>query len=250
MSFQLFLANLAELMGVLGLTMLIGISPQIKAIPPVGFKYPQREGKISLIVAAVLIVFSSLVHLFGNQLLTSQTWVSPELSKLLLITIQAFAAVLLVLFLLWKRGQPLKSTGWHPLLRRISIQFAIAVVFLTVFLQGKLFVILDGVDTSLWTALLLLLVLSIAEETVFRGYLQMRFSSFWNPITAWLVTAGLFVLWQLPGLLPQLDIANGGVFVIILLVLRALLAGWMMLKTRHVFAPAIYRAISAWLMLI
>ncbi len=250
MSFQIFLANLAELMGVLGLTMLIGISPRIKAIPPVGFKYPQREGKISLSLAAVLIVFSVLVHLFGNQLLTSQTWVSPEFSELLLMTIQATAALVLVLFLLWKRGQPLKSTGWHPLLRKISIQFAIAVVFLTVFLQGKLFVILDGVDSSRWTAFLLLLIITFSEETVFRGYLQMRLSSYWNPITAWLVTAGLFVLWQLPGVIPELDFANGGVFVLILLVLRALLVGWMMLKTRHIFAPAIYRALFAWLMMV
>jgi membrane protease YdiL (CAAX protease family) len=168
----------------------------------------------------------------------------------LLKTVQAAAAGVLVFILLWRRGQPLKSTGWHPLLGRIAIQFGIAVMFLTVFLQGKLFVILGGVDSSLWIAFLLLLITSLSEETVFRGYLQMRFSSFWNPITAWLVTAGLFVLWQLPGLLPALDFANGAVYILSLLILRALLVGWMMLKTRHVFAPAIYRALSAWLMMI
>lgn len=250
MSFQVFIANITELIGVLGLTMLIGISPRIKAVPPVGFKYPQREGKISLSLATVLIIFSGLVHLFGNRVIPSQTWVPPELSPLVVQTIQAAAAGLLVLILLWRRGQPLKSTGWHPLLARISIQFGIAVMFLTVFLQGKLFVILDGVDSSLWMAFLLLLITSISEETVFRGYLQMRFSSLWNPTTAWLVTAGLFVLWQLPGVLPKLDFANGAVYILILLILRALLVGWMMLKTRHVFAPAIYRALSAWLMMI
>ena len=237
-------------MGVLGLTMLIGISPRIKAIPPVGFKYPQREGKISLSLATVLIIFSILVTLFGNKVSTSQTGANPELSKLLLRTIQSTAAALLVLFLLWRRGQPLKSTGWHPLLGRISIQFGIAVVFLTVFLQGKLFVILEGVDSSLWMAFVLLLIISISEETVFRGYLQMRLASFWNPIAAWMVTAGLFVLWQLPLLLPKLDFANGGFYVLLLLLLRALLVGWMMFKTRHVLAPAIYRALSAWLMLL
>ncbi len=250
MEIGIFAADLAELIGVLAITMLFGISPQLKAVPVVGFKYAQREGKISLSLAVILVVFSILSNLFGRNLLNKQHFVDQSLSMVLFEAIPAAAACLMVLFLLWKRGQPLKSSGWHPLLWKLSLQFSIALVFLLVFLRGKIFTILNGVAPHVWLGLPLLLLMTLAEETVFRGYIQKRLSSFWNPKTGWLVTAFIFVLWQLPFFLPGLVQSTAGLVQLVFLILRSLLSGWMMHKSRHVLAPAVYRAVSAWLLLV
>lgn len=250
MNFSSFLAAIAELIGVLALVMLIGISPRINAVPPVGFKYPKREGKISLYLAVGLLVLSILLVVVWNQFgLMQSNWADYVMIGSLNL-FSAVAALLVVLFLLWRRGQPAKSTGWHPKLVKIGLQFAVAIVFLIIFLQGKLFVILNGLASAQWLQLLVIALICFAEETVFRGYIQMRLSSYWNDRLGWLVTAGLFILWQIPLLLPRLTLSLEGFYLLVIHILQALLVGWMMQKSRHVLAPAVYRTFSIWLTLL
>lgn len=117
-------------------------------------------------------------------------------------------------------------------------------VFLTIFLRGKIFSLLNGVTAEEGFTLLVLIGISFAEESIFRGYIQMRLSSWLGDRNGWLLTSLLFVLWHLPRLIqnPTVLWANLG-----LLVVQSVLLGWAMQKGGHVIAPALYRAISDWL---
>ena len=85
----------------------------------------------------------------------------------------------------------------------------------------------------------------MAEETVFRGYIQPRLISRLGEIPGWLLTSVVFALWQIPRLLgePSQTLLIGvGIGLV-----QGLVAGWVMQKTRHVLAPGLYRAISGWI---
>lgn len=97
--------------------------------------------------------------------------------------------------------------------------------------------------------LLIWLVLALAEETIFRGYIQLRLESYFGQKWGWLATAALYLLWQMPGRLWIMPLAEMWPTLLITLV-QALLLGWVMRKSGHVLAPALYRAAAGWLLMI
>ncbi|MEM5776503.1 MAG: CPBP family intramembrane glutamic endopeptidase, partial [Anaerolineaceae bacterium] len=114
----------------------------------------------------------------------------------------------------------------------------------TIFLRGKLMSIVNGVSAEEGVALALLLGISLAEETIFRGYLQLRMVSWLGQPAGWLAAAGMFILWRLPWVM----VSAADVWVsLAVLVIQSVLLGWVMQKTGHTAAPALYRAISDWL---
>jgi membrane protease YdiL (CAAX protease family) len=88
---------------------------------------------------------------------------------------------------------------------------------------------------------------TFCEETIFRGYIQLRLNSYLGAKWGWLATAGLFLLWQLPGRLWLFPVDQLWQPVLIATV-QGLLCGWMMKKTGHVASSAIFRAFSGWIL--
>lgn len=247
MEVRQLIALASEMIGALAVTMLLTISPKFKQHPPLGFRYPRREGALSLILFAGLLLLSVLIY--SGQVRVVQ--LLPEGSPADLQSLYQRAAIALVGALIFiaalaYRRQPARSAGWNRPLLSSALQVGLAIVILTVFLHGKFSTLLKGVSADQGIALLILLLLGLAEETVFRGYIHMRLVSWLGATAGWLTTAGLYTVWQLPRLLGALP-ANQLPFELGLALVQGLLLGWMMQKCRHVLAPALYRAVSGWI---
>ncbi len=234
------------MIGALAVTLLMTISPKFKQ-QPIGFRYPRREGVLSLILFAGLIVLALLVY--GGQVSVKNILPVVNSTRVEGLYQQAVVALIGAIIFgaaLAYRRQPLRSAGWNRPMLSPALQVGIAVVILTIFLRGKFSSLLHGVTTEQGIALGILLVLGLAEEFVFRGYIQLRLTSWLGQIPGWLATSVLYTLWQLPRLLGSLSTTDLLLQLAIALA-QGLLCGWMMLKVRHILAPGMYRAVSAWI---
>jgi membrane protease YdiL (CAAX protease family) len=235
------LLKLAETLGVIAVIMIAGTSQRL-TYKPVQFKYPQRESRASISVYIAALVIAVLLFL------TPLKEKIPAAGGQLLLTAQLLAALLSLgagAFALFTRRQPLLSAGWgaKPNLK-LGLRIGIMLVFLTIFLRGKVMTIVNGVTAAEGIAFALILLTCLAEETLFRGYLQLRMTSWLGKPAGWLAASGMFVLWSLPRLIAwPADLWLN----LLVLIAQSLLLGWLMHKTGHVLAPALYRAVSEWL---
>lgn len=234
------LLKLAETLGVIAVMMIASTSSGL-VYRPVDFKYPRREGRVSVTVYLLILAAAVFIFLSTIDFSPLEKALAP-LGKQVIVS--ALALGIAAVALLYRR-QPLLSAGWGraPNLR-LGLRIGIMLVFLTIFLRGKVMAIINGVSGEEGILLLLILGISLAEETVFRGYLQLRMNAWLSKPNGWLLTAGLFVIWQLPRLLTgQPDLWLN----LVVLVVQSFLLGWLMQKTGHVLAPALYRTFSEWI---
>lgn len=234
----------SEVMGVIAVMLLTGLSKSIRQRPLLGFKYPRREAVISLTLFSLLLALSILFY--SGIIPAPQPFVNipRELWQQL---VAGLAALLLVLALLYVRRQPIRSAGWNKAMLSPSLRLGLALAFLAVFLRGAIFSLMDGVSPAELSGLVVWLLLALAETTIFQGYIQLRLTSFFGDRFGWLAAAAVFLLWQLPRLLLQpetLWIHLG------LAAVQAVLISWLMKRSGHVAGIALYRAVSEWIWLL
>ncbi len=235
MNLNSILLYISEWLGVVAVTWLVWLNPRMKA-RPVGFKYPAREGYVSLGLFASIL---ALAYFFFTR-----TSPAPDALGLLWqrLTVDGIALAIFAVALLG-RGQPLRSAGWGKIATNLGWRIGLALAILTIFLRGKTSTIIAGVSTQDGLALLACLGIGLAEETIFRGYIQMRLCFWLGQRWGMLATAGLFVIWQIPRLIS--DPANLPINLLIVAV-QGLVVGWLALTSGSALAPALYRAISEW----
>jgi membrane protease YdiL (CAAX protease family) len=233
----------SELLGAVAVLMLAGLSPRLK-VPPVGFKYPRREGLVALSLFALILVLKSLVALGALGADAAADLRNGALEMRLIVAGVSLALIVLALLV---RRQPPRSAGWYGKALGGALRVGFALAVLTIILRGKALLLLNGITPEEGRSLVFWLGICLAEETVFRGYIQLRLSWWWGERWGLAATALLFLLWEWPLLL-----AAQGVFVVSLAVfaLRFILLGWIAQKSKHVLAPILYRAISEWLYLV
>ena len=246
---RFWLGYFSEWLGTIAVVMIAGISPLIKKIRRIDFRYPRREAVFALILFAIIFFFAFLFYSnpafdplrnFSGALAGSAT-----AQRMLLAGI----ATVPLLIMLIARGQPPKSIGWSKENIRASLTLGIVLVVLVIFLRGKFTTLLNGITAEQGSLLFVLLILCLLEETIFRGFIQLRLMSYLGTTWGWLVTALLFMLWQFPGSTVYSQFATQWPNLVIALV-QGLLLGWIMRKTYHVGAPALYRAVATWLLMI
>ncbi|MEJ5203650.1 MAG: CPBP family intramembrane glutamic endopeptidase [Anaerolineales bacterium] len=238
--------TIAEWLGVVAVAMLAGISPRLKR-PPIGFKYPRREGYVALSLFILVLVLNYMIYSgsIGLQVKTapSDNPLTPLWTRLMV----AALSLLPCLAALWVRRQPLRSAGWRRDLAGPAGRLALALMVLTVFLRGKFPALLNGISQSEGSALLLWLGTALCEETLVRGYIQMRLNSWLGSRLGLVISALFWMVWQIPRLIGD----SSALFLTLFLVfVQGLVLGWVMLKSQHVIAPALYRAVSEWLTVI
>ena len=231
---------ISQWIGAVAVAMIAGLSPKFHRTKLV-FLFPRREGIVALGVFGfgllTAAVFSNLApfNLFGLPVADSRRL--------------AIAAISLVPVgvALWRRKQPIRSTGWSPDKLTGAMQLGLALAFFSIFLRGKFFAVINGLNGTELAMLVFSLVVVLVEETIFRGYIQLRLMGWWGEIPGWLVTAFLFSAAQLPRimlepdqLLPNLLIVAG----------QSLVAGYVMLRSGHTLAPTLFRAVSEWLVFV
>jgi membrane protease YdiL (CAAX protease family) len=234
----------SELMGVIAVMLLAGLSKSIRLRRPLGFKYPRREAVVSLTLFS-LIMFGAILFYTGVIPTPQPLFDIPEeLWQQLLAALVALAVTLLALFI---RKQPIRSAGWSNALLSPSFRLGLALVFLTVFLRGAIFQLINGISRVEITGLIIWLIIAFAEETVFRGFLQLRVTSFFGEKFGWLVTALVFIIWQIPRLILHPET----IWIRLAIVaVQAVLLCWLMKRSGHVLGIALYRASSEWIWLL
>jgi membrane protease YdiL (CAAX protease family) len=230
----------AEYLGVIAVMMIAGLSPRLRQRRKLAFQFPMREGLVSLSLFALILLVAFVVFI---------QFFTPINPKQLLWQRLIVAAVALVPFgtALVVRGQPIRSVGWGRDLWSNAFRVGLALAFLTIFLRGKIWSLIQGISLDKWIDLLIWLGIAAAEETIFRGYIQPRVSAWLGDNYGLLVTAVLFGFWQLPHLLAD---PTTLVLRLLLAVAQGLVLGWVMRKTGHVAASWLYRAFSEWAMLL
>jgi membrane protease YdiL (CAAX protease family) len=234
----------SEVMGVIAVMLLAGLSKSIRQRPLLGFKYPRRETVISLSLFGLLLALSILFY--SGSIPAPQPFVSVP-SELWQQLIASLIALLLVLALLTIRRQPIRSAGWSKAMLNPSLRLGLALAFLAIFLRGAIFSLMDGVSSAELSGLMVWLLLALAETTIFQGYIQLRLASFFGDRFGWLVAAAIFFLWQLPRLLLQSETIWIRLAVA---AIQAVLLSWLMKRSGHVAGIALYRAVSGWIWLL
>lgn len=253
MGIQAYVSTLSEWMGVLAVIMLLGISPAFQRAP-LGFRYARREVGVSISLFTLLFViafqyYASVGALSAPDLPRGPYFAAGALDSLQRALILAAIGLAVFIVALVLRGQPLRSIGWGRAGLGAAVRMGLAVAIIVIFLRGKGPNIIDGLSTQEGMALLYWLGLALAEETIFRGYLQPRLSSLLGARWGWLAAAGLSTLWYLPGRLDGLGTQNL-LIGLALAAVQGLLLGFMMKKAQHVAAPALLRAVSGWLAMV
>jgi membrane protease YdiL (CAAX protease family) len=128
------------------------------------------------------------------------------------VILRDLALVSLILFFLWRNGEPWESLGWNFKNGWKDVVLGIG-LFLPMFLTaGLLDRVLQGAGLSspatplpafltakggaeILLAFILVVVVALAEETIFRGYLLLRFQGLkMRPVRAALLSAFIFSL--------------------------------------------------------
>jgi membrane protease YdiL (CAAX protease family) len=202
---------------------------------------------LSLFVVALAVTILAALGFFRPapgvpSLLSIPSEGPQQMLALSLISLLPFIAALFM------RKQPLRSAGWNLRTLRPALQVSLALLLMAVFLRGKAGVIFDGISTEEGNLFFLALGIALAQDTIFRGYLQMRLQWWLGDYKGYFLTALLCVIWKLPlwlalptpELLTSLGIAAA----------QALVLGWVMYKTGHVLPVALYHAVSEWFLLV
>ncbi|HOV06648.1 MAG TPA: CPBP family intramembrane metalloprotease [Anaerolineaceae bacterium] len=246
---KFWLGYLSEWLGVIAVVMIAGTSPMIKKIRRIEFRFPRREATFSLILFALIFFFA--FQFFSNPIFEFlRTFAAAlqggEIAQRMLLALFSLIPVILLMVV---RGQPLKSAGWSKENTRAGLTLGVVLLILVVFLRGKFLPLLQGISNEKGSLLFVILVWVAAEETIFRGYIQLRLMSYLGDNWGWLATSLLYVLWQLPGndLLTQFSTQWP---LLVLALVQGLLLGWIMRKTHHVSAPILLRVASTWLLLL
>lgn len=252
---------ISEFIGVVAVVMILSITPAIKNKRPLRFLYPRREGTAALTVGILILVITAIVQRFQPalfaQLINFTTY--PDLvntqkhsfGTLNAITAQVLfsAAMIIPIGLgLLIRKQPLLSIGMSKPGIKIGLQVGAALVILAIFLQGKIFSIINGLNQGAVITLGVALAAAIGEETVFRGYIQPRFTAWMGERWGWLAAVLLYVAWwALPAIGAYAGNSTPLLVGILYRLTLGLLLGWIMRKTGSLVAPMLYHTVHLWL---
>lgn len=252
---------LSEFLGVVAVVMILSISPVLKNRRPLMFLYPKREGTAALTVGILVILFTAFIQRFQPELFTQlinftaypifSSNLKPSFSNVNNLVAQAIFTIALIspiIIGLVTRKQPLLSIGLSKPGLKAGLQAGAVLILLVIFLQGKIFAIINGLSQGAFITLAVALVAFTGEEIVFRGYIQPRFTAWLGDKWGWLAAALLYVAWwAIPASGTFSGIGMELVSALVYRVILALLLGWIMRKTGSVLAPILYHTAHVWL---
>lgn len=249
MDIKFWLGYVSEWLGAIAVVMIAAVSPLLKKVRRIEFRFPRREATFALTLFALIYFFTFQYFtsdIFNFLKIAATSFPGGENAERMLLSMISLVPFALALLL---RGQPLKSAGWGRENLRAGLIVGLLLVFLSIFLRGKFIALLDGITPAEGSLLFVILLLCLAEETIFRGYIQLRLMSFLGNTWGWLATAALYLMWQLPGRVVLHPLEEVWVSLVIAGV-QGLLLGWIMRKTGHVTSTILFRAVAAWILLI
>lgn len=230
----------SEWLGVIALAWIAGISPRFHR-RPINFIYQRRENVISFSLLILALAAGLLVKafVFPTAALTALSLPGIVNQRLWLAVILLAPFLLALLY----RRQPVRTLGWGKTFRP-SFQLGLGLLALIIFLHGKIFAIINHMSGALAILFLVLLIIALLEESVFRGFIFIRLTAGFGSASGLVMTALLSTIWQ-AALLVDFNAATVMVLPgIAVILVQSLVLGWVMKKSGHVIAPAMYAAIS------
>jgi membrane protease YdiL (CAAX protease family) len=247
-----WIANLSEWMGVIAVAWLLSISPRFK-IPPVGFLYARRDGLVALGMYGLALASAFIYYAYnppvqgytvGPGAPIFQLAAAPVTDLVQALVIAGISLIPVVVAMLVRR-QPVRSMGWHQGILMPAALMGVGLAFITLFLRNRFWALLGGVGTPEFFVLLTALGISLAEETIFRGYLLLRLAWWLGEWPGLVLTSLMYTAWHLPAWLGHQPLES-----ILLLCgltfIQGMVLGWIMRKSHHILAPALYKAMSIW----
>jgi membrane protease YdiL (CAAX protease family) len=241
MEMNAIILNSSEWIGVIAVILLLTLSRRF-ATRPVAFKYLRREIILSSILAVVLIAAA----FYANLALKLPTLPDGEahVGGQLLWTVAILLPVVLLLVI---RRQPLLSVGLSRPSMTLGLMLGAALALITIFLRGKVYSLLDGVSAAEFNYLIISLVLALAGEIIFRGFIQLRFTAWLGRTGGWLVASLAHFLFCLPFVwLMNGEVLSGVWFPVVVQLVQSILLGWIMHRSGNVLASGLYQAASFW----
>lgn len=234
------LLQLSEWLGVGSVTWIAGVSKRFQR-RPINFIYQRREYIVTFSMFVLALIIAWVVKTQFNLTATLGSGGLPEglLFRLVIsvILLAPFLAALLY------RRQPARTMGWSSTLRP-ALQLGLGLLALVIFLHGKIFYLLNNFNSSTGLMILTLLAIAVMEESVFRGYIFIRLTAGLGAIPGLVATALLSTLWQIILFTNFAAAPLTIVYGIVVILGRNLLLGWIMQKSGHAAAPALYAAAS------
>jgi membrane protease YdiL (CAAX protease family) len=198
-------------------------------------------------VAAAFIYYSANTPLYRAPASGSGINLAPApTTDLVQVLILSGTALLPLVVAMFVRRQPIRSTGWHQTILVPAALMGLSMAFFTLILRNRFWVLLGGVSGPEFYALLTALGICLAEETIFRGYILMRLAWWLGEWPGLALSSLLYTGWHLPAWLGHQPIETV-LMLSLLTFLQGMVLGWIMRKSRHILAPAIYRAVSIWM---
>lgn len=247
MTFTTLAPYISEWLGAVAVAWLFSLSPRLQT-PPVGFKYARRDGIIALSLFTLILLFAFIFYQQNPPTVADVPRPAPagDLMQALFVAGVSLAAIITALVM---RKQPVRSIGWNPPLTMPALQMGFAIAILTIFLRNRVMDILGGLGSDKLGLLAVAVGISLAEEAIFRGFIQQRLAWWMGPWTGIGLTALMFTLWHVPAWINHVPTETllmlaGLTFV------QGLVLGWVMRKSGHIIAPAFYRSLSIWMNII
>ncbi|HHY89897.1 MAG TPA: CPBP family intramembrane metalloprotease [Chloroflexi bacterium] len=247
MDTRVLILFLSEMLAVVAVLMLVARGPRLRP-RKVTLRSPRAESLlgIGLLGASMLVWLVPGLPagaVFGlNRGALTLPEVMPALQNRALLSLLAllpFAAALLTA----RRSNLPAAAGWLPSNARQAATIGAGLGMAVLFLTSKFFTLFDQFTLTTLLGLAFWVLIGLAEETIFRGFLQQRLSAWLGTYPGITAAALLSTVWALPALL---GLANPAVEALLWLV-RSLVLGWMMVKTGHVLASGLYRGLSGWM---
>lgn len=248
---NVWIANLSEWLGAIAVAWMFSTSTRFK-LPPVGFLYARRDGLVAIFLYALMLATAFIFYganppifrepISGGAFIPAQAPVTDLVQSL----IMAGLALIPVVVAMVVRRQPIRSTGWHQAILWPATIMGIAMAFVTLFLRNKFWVVLGGVSGPEFFALLTGLGISLAEETVFRGFILLRLVGWLGEWPGLVLTSLLYAGWHTVAWYGHLPLETV-LLLAVLTFIQGMVLGWIMRKSHHIIAPAIYRTMSIWM---
>ncbi len=239
---------ISEWIGVIAIGMITGLSPAIRKIKPLQFLFPRREASVTFSLNAALFIFGIIIYKSFFSAVSEITVFNPEAAIQRLI-LDVLGLVVVAAALVYRK-QPFRSALWGKEGLRSSFTFGLLLAVLALFLRSKITAVTNGVSSEEGLALIELLIIALCEVTIFFGFSQPRISSRFGPTAGWLISSGLFILWQIIPLALHGGNWQTSLYPIGLAIGQGLILGFITQKSKHILGPAIYLALSQWLFLI
>ena len=216
------------------------------------FDTPWKEGALAIGYVTVLFLIVAMVFFFLVQrtgvplgtyeqydLITALSWWG----------IYAAVYIIPVLVICKARKQNLQTLGVGKKNMKLSLEMGLLISLLIVFLSTTPELLQEKFFTyNTFYAFIYFLAVGFGEELLFRGFLQIRCSTWLGEIRGWILASTIMGIIHIPSRIFVLGLEPIQALVSVVFIIPfSLLMGFIVLKTRSILGPTVIHTVTDWM---